>query len=396
MIGQLRGRARNPERTAMEAAAAIRHAEALGHAQPVLLAYHPIARMNPYQALLYARSWEQGVATFPLIDLDELEAVHAVAQAAGVPFVLHLHWTNTILDGAESEEVASAMLTTFLERLDAVRAGGGHVVWTAHNVLPHDTDRPELEARLQQGIVDRATAVHVMARNTPEAVAGWFSIPADKLLYVPHPNYVGAYVDNVTREQARFELDIPADERVYALLGAIKPYKGPELLLDAFDALTERAPAPRRLLVAGPPDRSEDVERFLERCELHPFVMLHAGRIPGDDMQLFLRAADLVVMPYVRSLNSGVLLLALSFGIPVVAPAVGGIADVVTPEIARTFAPGDRDSLVAALLDAETLCNPSAREAARRAALDYDAPTLSREFAQGVVARVGRRQPALA
>ena len=379
----------------MEAAAAIRHAEALGHREPVLLAYHPIARMNPYQALLYARSWEQGLATFPLIALDELEAVHAVAQAAGVPFVLHLHWTNTILDGGESADVAGAMLTTFLERLDALRDRGGHLIWTTHNVLPHDTDRPEVEAQLQQGIVDRATAVHVMARNTPEAVAGWFSIPADKLLYVPHPNYVGAYVDNVTREQARFELDIPADERVYALLGAIKPYKGPELLLDAFDALTERVPAPRRLLVAGPPDRSDDVERFLERCELHPFVMLHAGRIPGDDMQLFLRAADLVVMPYVRSLNSGVLLLALSFGIPVVAPAVGGIADVVTREIARTFAPGDRDSLVAALLDAETLCNPGAREAARRVALEYDAPTLSREFARGVVARVGRPQPAL-
>ena len=380
----------------MEAAAAIRHAEALGHAQPLLLAYHPIARMNPYQALLYARSWEQGVATFPLIDLNELEAVHAVAEAAGAPFVLHLHWTNTILDAAETEEEARAMLAHFLERLDRLRSRGGHLVWTAHNVLPHDTDRPEVEALLQQGIVDRATAVHVMARNTRDAVAGWFSIPSEKLLHVPHPNYVGAYVDNVTREQARFELDVAADERVYALLGAIKPYKGPELLLDAFDALSERSPAPRRLVVAGPPDRSELVERFIERCELHPFVLLHAGRIPGDDMQLFLRAADLVVMPYVRSLNSGVLLLALSFGVPVVAPAVGGIADVVTPEIARTFAPGDHESLVSALIDAEALCAPAARAAARRVAMEYDAPTLSRDFARGVLARVRQPQPARA
>ncbi|MDQ2965949.1 MAG: glycosyltransferase family 4 protein, partial [Chloroflexota bacterium] len=127
---------------------------------------------------------------------------------------------------------------------------------------------------------------------------------------------------------------------------------------------------------------------------LHPFVSLHARKIPGDEMQVFLRAADIAVLPYLRSLNSGVLMLALSFGIPVVAPAVGGIAEVVTPEIGRTFVPGDRESFVAALIAADELRTPEAREAALRAARRYDPARLSAEFSRGVVERLRSARPA--
>jgi glycosyltransferase involved in cell wall biosynthesis len=87
-------------------------------------------------------------------------------------------------------------------------------------------------------------------------------------------------------------------------------------------------------------------------------------------------------------------MLALSFGIPVVAPAVGGIAEIVTPEIARTFTPGDRDSLVAALLAADELRTPQARDAALRVARRYDPARLSDEFSRGVVERLRSARPA--
>ncbi len=198
----------------------------------------------------------------------------------------------------------------------------------------------------------------------------------------------------MTREQARWELGIRPDEIVYAHLGAIKPYKGSDRLLDAFDILCERDPGGRRLVVAGPPDKAGAADAFLDRCEIHPFVLLHAGTIPADDMQLFLRASDLVVLPYLRSLNSGVLILALTFGIPVVAPATGGIAEILTPEIGRTFDPEEDDSLLSALIDAEALCTPEAREAALRASHEYDPERLSASFARAVADRVRGASPA--
>jgi beta-1,4-mannosyltransferase len=392
--GDLRGRSREPGAAAEDAAAALRQLEGLGFDEPILLAYHPTSRLNPYQALLYSRSWKHGIAALPLYYLDDFDDVVAVASAAGARVVLHLHWTNKVLEDSPTEAAGRATLEKFVARLDRLLAAGGHLIWTVHNAIPHDARMPALEAALQQAIVDRSTIVHVLSANTRQTVAEWFTIPEDRVLHVPHPSYIGAYVDIVSPEAARFELGIPPDDTVYALLGAIKPYKGLEHLLDAFDVALQRDPGRRRLLVAGGPSAEPEVETFLRRCALHPFISLHARKIPGDEMPVFLRAADVAVLPYLRSLNSGVLMLALSFGIPVVAPAVGGIAEVVTPEIGRTFVPGDRDSLVAALLAADELRNPEAREAALRAARKYDPARLSDEFSRGVVDRLRSARPA--
>jgi beta-1,4-mannosyltransferase len=392
--GEVRGRGREPGSAAEDAAAAIQHLEALGFDEPIILAYHPTSRLNPYQSLLYSGSWKHGIAALPLYYLDDFDDVVAVASAAGARVALHLHWTNKVLEDSPNEAAARAALEKFVARLDRLLAAGGHLIWTVHNAIPHDARLPAFEAALQQAIVDRSTIVHVLSANTRQAVAEWFTIPEDRVLHVPHPNYIGAYVDVVSPEAARWELGIPPDDTVYALLGAIKPYKGLDQLIDAFDAALERDPGRRRLLVAGGPDDDPVTEAFLRRCVLHPFISLHARKIPGDEMPVFLRAADIAVLPYLRSLNSGVLMLALSFGIPVVAPAVGAMAEIVTPEIGRTFVPGDRDSLVAALIAADELRSPQAREAALRTARKYDPARLSDEFSRGVAERLASARPA--
>jgi glycosyltransferase involved in cell wall biosynthesis len=127
---------------------------------------------------------------------------------------------------------------------------------------------------------------------------------------------------------------------------------------------------------------------------VHPFVIVHPRTIPADEMQLFLGAADIVVLPYLRSLNSGVLMLAFTFGVPVVAPAVGGMIEVVTPETGRTFDPADEDGLRRALASADELRTPTARAAARAAADRHAPETLSAAFAAAVRERV--RTPAAA
>jgi len=388
LIGTLRGRAPDPRALVPDAVAALRQAEAVGHPRPVLLAYHPIARINPYQSLLYGQAWQHGVAPVPLYDLDGLADLVALARSADVPLVLHLHWTNKILEAAETDLDARAALDAFLRRLDDLRSAGGQVAWTVHNAIPHDARRPALEAELQQGIVDRATIVHVLSANTPQAVAEWFSIPAEKVVHVPHPSYRGAHLDSVGREQARWELGIEPDETVYALLGAIKPYKGTDRLLEAFDAVSHRGPGRRRLLVAGLPDRTGAADAFLERCETHPFVLVHPRTILADEMQVFLHASDIVVLPYLRSLNSGVLMLAFTFGVPVVAPDVGALAETITPATGRTFDPRAADGLLEALGGADALRTPEARAAARRVAADHEPGPLSAAFARAVVERV--------
>ena len=140
--------------------------------------------------------------------------------------------------------------------------------------------------------------------------------------------------------------------------------------------------------MAGQPDRDGYVDEFLERCELHPFVSLHARRIPPEEMPVFLRASDVAVLPYLQSLNSGVLMLALTFGLPVVAPEAGGIGETVNPQIARTFAPDDDDGLLEAMIAADELRTPAAREAALAVAHERAPEIVSHAFGAALAARI--------
>jgi beta-1,4-mannosyltransferase len=94
------------------------------------------------------------------------------------------------------------------------------------------------------------------------------------------------------------------------------------------------------------------------------------------------------VLPYRSSLNSGALLLALSFGRPVIAAASPHVTETVGPDAAITFEPDDRDALGAALRSVDALLTPIAREAALETARRFDPDELSRRFAAALRERL--------
>src|SRR5690606_28870043 len=135
---------------------------------------------------------------------------------------------------------------------------------------------------------------------------------------IPHPAYHGVYPSQLSQGQARAELGIPPDVTVFVLFGLIAPYKGLTELLDAFDQLCEREPGRNVLLVAGAPTDDPETKAGCERLLTHPTAHASLRKIPTEEVQVFLRAADVAVFPYRRMLNSGALALALTFGLPVV------------------------------------------------------------------------------
>jgi beta-1,4-mannosyltransferase len=389
MYGYLRGATPYEGRAVVEAMAGVRALHRIGTPSPVVLGYWPAARTNPYQALLYQQAWQQGFAPVALSTPQDFAQLLEGCEDHVTP-VLHLHWTLEVLRGIDDVMEARAQMARFLALLDAFTAAGGLIVWTVHNVLPHDCTFPDLESALQREIVERAHVVHVLTRSTSEAVADQFTIPASKVLHVPHPHYIGSYADTLTREQARFDIGVEPDQIVYSMLGAIKPYKGLEDLLDAFDVLAAREPGRRCLVVAGLPDADGSVDDLLVRCESHPDVRLRAERVPDVDMQRYLKAADIAVLPYRRSLNSGVLLLSMSFGVPVVVPDLGSTSEIVDDRFARTFDPSRPGDLLRALEEADALVTTaSARTDARQKALEFDPSDLSRTFFTQVRSRLG-------
>lgn len=347
-----------------------------------LVTYHPVMRGNPYQALLYSRLDEAGLRAVPAYDLPNTIAITEAVAGSGLPVIVHAHWLNVVTSTATDEAEARTLVRTYVDQLHRLRELGARVMWTVHNILPHQTRWPELDVELRRGVVEAAERIHVMSPRTKDLVAPWFDLPDEKLITVPHPSYRDVYPSWMSREQARRELGIGSDQFVFLLIGRVQPYKGITELLDAFDALCLDEPGRNTLLVAGPAGTDEETTAFVERLRTHPSALGALGSIPDAEMQLYLRAADVAVFPYRRSLNSGAVALALTFGLPVLLPDdIGEASRGPESPYALHYSRTSPDGLTQALAAASKLATPEAHAAAVTAADQLSPARIGAEFA---------------
>jgi beta-1,4-mannosyltransferase len=388
-----------PKRTYLEDAhKGIERVRAAGHHRPILLVMWMYDAENPFQALLTRQAEEAGIVTVGmdrLADLHDpaaLPALAALRSTERVIVVLHLHWLARVLRGVTDETEGLERVSSFVAALDAFRMAGGEIIWTVHNVLPHDTAYPALDRALRKAVIARAGLVHVLSAGTVEAAAPAYEIPVAKVLHVPHPAYLGVYADDVSETDARKRYGLGPDDVVYGFVGNVRPYKAVDDLVNAFESITAGPPRAdgrrRRLIVAGLPSAHAEIADLVARMERNSDIVVDARRIPADDLSVPLRASDIIVLPYRESLNSGALLLALSFGRPVVAAASPGVTETVNEDAAITFTAGDRGALAEALIGADRLMTPEARDAAIATARRFDPDEISRTFARALRERL--------
>jgi beta-1,4-mannosyltransferase len=268
---------------------------------------------QPYTALLYEH-----------MPADVAEATTA-RVASGRYDILHVHWpdrrvrdTNVIRAVTRSAGLISL--------LDLAHARGLKVVWTVHNLSAHEgSQRPWLETRYWHAFTRRVDAFIAMSPSGITAARERYPQLVEKRAFlIPHPHYRGVYPDTIGRVDARSRLGVQPAARVIAFVGQVREYKNVPRMIDAFRSLEDRNAL---LLVAGKP-RNAEHRTLVEAAALGDArVLLDLRFIPDDEIQIVLRAADLVVLPYREILNSGSALLALSFDRPVLVPDRGAMAD---------------------------------------------------------------------
>ncbi len=225
--------------------------------------------------------------------------------------------------------------------------------------------------RLLLRAVDGATVL------TPEVGRSVHALrPTLPLSLCPHPVY-DVYPPLPPQAEARTALGL-ADKRTLLFFGHVKPYKGLDLLLDAFPAVQRQTDV--QLVVAGPFHPSATPLRArmaaLNSGLETPAVVLMPDFVPDEQVPLFFAAADVVVLPYRRPAASGVLEIARHYGKPAVLPHFEAFEAAIDPgETGVLFAPGDADALAAAIGKALRL-NPArvaAASAQRARAGSWDA-----------------------
>jgi beta-1,4-mannosyltransferase len=317
---------------------------------PFLLNYAPVAEMNPFQRLLYCRASDAGFALVPATGFDQVAPVSWAGRS-----VVHLHWLASVLSGAQTMEEASVRIATFRTRLGMWRAAGHRIVWSMHNVLPHDCAMPEAEVQLREVIVAQADAVHILSKASADEARRYFALPEEKTFHLPHPSYEGWYADVGDRMTARMDLGLAADEFVFVAFGSMQRYKGLNDLVDAFAELKRRHPHRRfQLILAGKVVDKDFHAEIVAKCEAVSGTRVIASAMEERQIQTLMRGADVSVAPYLKTLNSGVALLSSTFRCPLVAPRAGGLAELFAADPHLLYGGGEGDRLVDAMERAMT------------------------------------------
>lgn len=231
----------------------------------------------------------------------------------------------------------------------ALRLSVNCFVLTVHNLLPHDV-HDSFTRVLYRWLYRLPHTLVVHTQRMRQSLQDDFGVPAQRIVVMAHG------IDRLApRAQADLQwlarhLALPVGRPVVLFFGAISPYKGLDLLVEAL--VGAFAPFDAILVVAGQ-CRDAALRRTLTPG-LSALVSQGRARwvdgfIPEGDVLHYFHGADVLVMPYRQIDQSGVVFMALSTGLPVVASDVGSLAEVVPLTGGRVVPAGDVAALLAGL-----------------------------------------------
>lgn len=212
-------------------------------------------------------------------------------------------------------------------RLLAISSGHAPMVYTVHDPEPHLGDDYPLYRRLGQFLCRRSTDRFVVHGN----------LLREQM--IPHAK--GRPVDSVALGlwPAESVFPPPGTENVL-FFGRLEEYKGINVLIDSFPLIRERHPN-ASLTIAG----DGPVAPSLQPAD---GIDLRIGYIPEDEIEPLISRATVVAMPYLDASQSGVGLLAVRRGVPLVVTRTGELPGLVEDE-AMVVEPGSATALCEAL-----------------------------------------------
>jgi glycosyltransferase involved in cell wall biosynthesis len=278
--------------------------------------------------------------------------------------LLHLHWMH--YHYVRSNRAASVVaFMKLVVKLLLARMLGYRIVWTMHNVLPHERSSPSILDYLGRIFMAQlATSVIVHCNYGQDVLAHRFHRKR-RVFVVPLPNYGTVLPSGGSREEARAKLGLQQVELVFLFFGAIRQYKGVTDLIAAFREIPR---VDQALVVAGKPANGDIAADIILRVAKDARILTELEYVSDRKLEMYLRAASAVVLPFRDVLTSSSAMLALSASRPVVAPAIGCLPELLTPECGILYDPADPDGLREALARCRHLAlDAMGRQASRRA-----------------------------
>jgi D-inositol-3-phosphate glycosyltransferase len=241
--------------------------------------------------------------------------------ATARPKILHILWNNKF------EFFDRVVLMLYYRLL------GKRTVLTAHNVNAAKRDgKDSLLNRMSLEFQYRMCShIFVHTEGMKHELVQDFKVRRDRVTVIPFGINNTIPTTEMTTLDAKGRLGLSGEEKTALFFGQIAPYKGLEYLVAAMAELVKRDRAPH-LIIAGKVKRGytsywEQIRSQITPNAMSKHLIERIQFIPDDEVELYFKAADLVILPYAEIYQSGLPFLAYSFGVPIIATDVGALRD---------------------------------------------------------------------
>lgn len=327
--------------------------------------FFPHMEGNPYQEKLAAGLSEAGVDV-SLASGYPVSTIRTFLRTR--PNVIHVHWIAPYLVN-ERLSISLVKSMVFLQATLVAKLLGTDIVWTVHNVLDHERRQPDLELTVRQIYARLVDAIIVHCSAAEETVVRRYNLPSKaKTFVVPHGHYDDSYENTVSQRQARDRLGLDQDVTTFLYFGRIRPYKQVPRLVEEFAGMEGED---IRLVVAGNPTDETEVQRMQLTCREDDRITTRFEFIADEEMQVYLNAANAIVLPYRDILTSGSAILGMSFRKPIIGPCVGCLPELLDEQPELLYDP-DVDSLADAMGQGRTADLDAIGERNRQRILEFE------------------------
>lgn len=205
---------------------------------------------------------------------------------------------------------------------------GKKLIFTAHNIdaKAREGGSSWINRSSLQFMYKIMDHIIVHTDKAREDLINDFHIKEDKISVVPHGINIAVRTSNMTPLQARDKIGVSDRNKVLLFFGNITPYKGLEYLLEALLKLI-KADKDYKLIIAGRIKECygywKKTQGLIKKFRLEDYIIERIEYIPDDEVEVYFKAADLLVLPYKAIYQSGLIFLAYNFGLPIIATDVG-------------------------------------------------------------------------
>ncbi len=239
------------------------------------------------------------------------------------PDIVHVHWPEVGL----SDTLWKGVLRTLklFGVLKLLKLGGTKVVWTAHNLRPHERKHPRFEAWLYRTWFRLIDGIFLLSKESERLLLEAYpQLKEHRRFIVPHGDYRPVIGALPPRSEIRTRIGVPAEAVLIGNFGGIRGYKNIPLLCKTF---REVAGPSDWLFVAGICPEDNLRNEILQAAQAHPQIILEFRRLEDSEIAEWSSACDLMAFPYSDILNSGSLLFALTVSAKAVAPRLGSLPE---------------------------------------------------------------------